>query len=137
MKKILCILGMLSYALAQPEGFVHPSSYDETDQQYQKVLEYIEQYNINQYCNTDDSICHPNVLRAAESDNISAFLSLSTVQNQEYLNRLIEEYCNTDFFQCGYANLLKLYEEKLWCDVGIWEMRDEQNINFKNRQYPK
>lgn len=136
MKKIsLIILLSMSVVMAQPEGFVNPLNYDHSEQQKAKVIQYIKEGNLHKYCD-DEEACHPSVLQLAQSDNVTAFLELSKIQNKEYLNKLIEENCNSEFFKCSYEDLLKVYEENFWCDVGIWEMRNAQNIDFKNRQYP-
>lgn len=134
-KILLLILLPISVVMAQPEGFVHPLKYDHSEQQQAKVIEYIKEGSFHKYC-YDNEACHPNVLKLVESDNITAFLELSKIQHKEYLDKLIEENCNSEFFQCSYDNLLNVYKENLWCDVGIWAMRSEQNVDFKNRQYP-
>ncbi len=126
----------LSFAFSQPQGFVNPLEFDNTDQQRQKVISYIKNGTLHKYCDSEDDACHPNVLQLAQADSLTAFLELSAIQNKEYLNSLIEEYCNSEFFQCSYENLLKVYEENLWCDVKLSDMRSIQNSEYKNREYP-
>lgn len=136
MKNLILMMTLfLSFAFSQPADFVNPLNYDHSEQQKAKVIQYIKEGNLHKYCD-DEEACHPSVLQLAQSDNVTAFLELSKIQNKEYLNKLIEENCNSEFFKCSYEDLLKVYEENFWCDVGIWEMRNAQNIDFKNRQYP-
>lgn len=137
MKNLILMMTLfLSFAFSQPQGFVNPLEFDNTDQQRQKVISYIKNGTLHKYCDSEDDACHPNILQLSQADNLTAFIELSAIQNKEYLNSLIDEYCNSEFFQCSYENLLKVYEENFWCDVGIWEMRDEQNSDFRNRKYP-
>lgn len=137
MRIILCALFLLvSNAFAQPEGFVNPLHFDYTDFQKEKVIAYIQQGSFNKYCEEMGSACHPNILQLAQTDNLMAFLELSDISNKDYLNQLIEEHCNSERFQCSYDNLLNVYKERLWCDVGIWEMRAEYNSSFNHREYP-
>lgn len=137
MTKILyAIILMPSLLMAQPAGFINPLTFDNTEAQKQKVIAYIKDESLHKYCYTSEDSCHPFVLQLAQSDNLSAFLKLSTIQNKEYLNSLIKEYCNSEFFQCSYENILEVYEENLWCDVKLGDMRSIQNSEYQSRIYP-
>ena len=137
MKNLIFIMILfLPSAFSQPQDFVNLLEFDNTDQQRQKVILYINNGILHKYCDSGDDACHPNVLQLAQADSFAAFLELSAVQNKEYLNKLIEENCNSEFFQCRYEDLLKVYEENFWCDVKLGAMRSAQNSEYKNRQYP-
>lgn len=136
MKKILSIILMFSpIAFSETIKFVDPLTYDHSDYQYEAVVSYINHHNEQKYCVDKDISCHPNILELAKAESLNAFLALNNASNKDYLKRIIVENCSSTDEPCSYDGLLKLYEENLWCDVGLGTMRAIQNSNYKNIKY--
>lgn len=120
---IFIIFAVSTLAFAQPIAFVHPLDFDGSDEQKEKVLAYIQDDILQHHCGPNDDSCHTSVIAIEREENFKAFLELTAVSNQEYLDKLIEEYCHSEFFNCTYENILKAYEENLWCDKGLIGIR--------------
>ncbi len=97
----------LSFAFSQPQGFVNPLEFDNTDQQRQKVISYIKNGTLHKYCDSEDDACHPNILQLSQADNLTAFIELSAIQNKEYLNSLIDELESYFEVHLNTANTIK------------------------------
>lgn len=110
-------------AFAQPIEFVHPLEFDGSKEQQEKVLAYIQNDILQNHCGPKDDSCHSAIIAIEREENFKAFLELTAVTNKEYLDKLILEYCHSEFFKCTYENLLKAYEESLWCDKGLIGIR--------------
>lgn len=115
------LLPMLAFGL--PPKFIHPLEFDGSHDQTEKVLFYIQDDILENHCGPGDESCHSFIITFEREENFNAFMALTKVTNRDYLNRLIQEYCNSEFFKCTYANILKAYEENLWCDKGLIGIR--------------
>lgn len=115
------LLPVLSFGL--PSKFVHPLEFDGGHDQTEKVLVYIQDDILENHCGPGDESCHSSIIIIEREENFNAFMALTKVTNRDYLDKLIQEYCNSEFFKCTYANILKAYEENLWCDKGLIGIR--------------
>lgn len=125
MKKILfTMLLIFAPAFSQPAEFINPADFDGSKEQKEQVSLYIHDAVMQKYCDEDDDeACHPVVINIEQKENFQAFLALASVKNKVYLNKLISEHCDTSLFKCSYDNLLHIYEDNLWCDIGLFQFR--------------
>lgn len=124
MRKILfTVLLIFAPAFAQSAEFINPANFDGSKEQKEQVSLYIHDAVMQKYCDEDDEACHPVVINIEQKENFQAFLALASVKNKVYLNKLISEHCDTSLFKCSYDNLLHIYEDNLWCDIGLFQFR--------------
>ena len=124
MKKILfTVLLIFALVFAQSSEFINPVNFDGSKEQKEQVSLYIHDAVMQKYCDESGEACHPVVINIEQKENFQAFLALASVKNKVYLNKLISEHCDTSLFKCSYDNLLHIYEDNLWCDIGLFQFR--------------
>lgn len=87
--------------------FVNPIDYKDTEENRQKVIEYIEEDTKRTYCETVD-MCSPTTLRMMEKQNLDAFKYLTEVDSKELLQKVINDYCNVGM--CNYSTIRMMYD---------------------------
>lgn len=100
---------LASNALGRPEGFVHPSNFNDTSSERDLVVAFIKSNVKKTYSEIglDDAI----TLRMMEAEELRSFKALRKVADKSLLDQLIRTYCD-DIDMCSYGTLLMMYEEQ-------------------------
>lgn len=106
-KSILSITLLLYATNSYAASFVNPIYYEDTEENRQKVITYIEENTKETYCETVD-MCNPSTLRMMEKQNLKAFKYLTIVDDKELLQKTINEYCSIDM--CNYSTIKMMYD---------------------------
>ncbi|CQH51327.1 hypothetical protein ACLIXB_004040 [Yersinia enterocolitica] len=97
-------------AFALPDGFVHPSTFNGSENEKNAVLDYIKQDAKDNMTELD--IDSPSTLRMLEKSELSAFKKLTQATDKELLNKVIDTYCD-DIDMCSYSILQMMYAQDL------------------------
>lgn len=133
---LFVILFVPMLVFAYPSGFIHPLNFDDSEEQKKQVLIYIQNTILHDYCGPQSESCHSSIIVIEREENLKAFYELVLITNKEYLNKIIDEYCNSEFFRCTYSNLLSAYKEILWLNkdlVSIQQNNDYSRYREKLR----
>ena len=109
MKKLVLIITIVfSGMLMQAQEFVSPINFEETKENKEKVIAFIEKQVKEDYSaiGMDD----PSTLRMMEAENLKAFKELTKVTNTKLLKEVIKTYC--EIGMCNYSTILMMYEEE-------------------------
>jgi hypothetical protein len=110
MKNLIVIITLiLATAFVYAADFVHPLDFEDTEEERQKVIQYIESVVKETYSKIgmDD----PSTLRMMEREHLDCFKKLTKVtDNRALLDRVIKTYC--DIGMCDYSTIWMMYQEE-------------------------
>ncbi|MDA8485881.1 hypothetical protein NNO07_22670 [Pseudomonas resinovorans] len=93
--------------------FIHPLDFNNSEEQKEKVIEWIVNDVKETYCDGPLKMCQASTLRTMEKAEISAFKELTQAKERAILDNVIKTYCDGPIDMCSYSNLAAMYEQEL------------------------
>ena len=108
MRFISGILLALLSASSMGAEFFHPSKFTGSESDKTKVTEFIKSNMKKTY--SEIGMGDPLTLRMMEKEELESFKKLTTVENKELLNSVINQYC--EIGMCNYNTIFMMYNEQ-------------------------